>query len=223
MAQFMTFDPCLTQEQSDAMRALAVGCGAYSMYIQSPIKEGIGEGLVRRHDALLNHMRQAMEQGQLESLGEIAARTNLFRKTYADSTGIAVPGAEALFHHEGFLDAARALTDRPIVEPIMLYANFLLPGQELAIHTDTPEYRGISKLDVPEWLLVVMAHTGLFEQWRIRIATAVAFFAPCEGGGFHPLPRGPQGLGGAHQRGDQHRGRARHRRDIPRRRARWGS
>jgi hypothetical protein len=193
MSNFLLLDPCLPPSHADAIRRIAAEFGTYRMYVEAPKSEGLGQGLVRRHDAALNHLRQIMARGEMESLQDLAARTNLFRGTWADEEGCYVPGIERLFNHEGFIDAARQLIDRPLIEPSMLYANFLLPGMELATHTDTPEYRGLSKKQVPEWLLVVMAHSGLFEQWRIKIAAAVSFFAPCEGGDFVLYPEGVSG------------------------------
>lgn len=194
MSDYLLIDPCLPAEESDLIRRASTEFGTYRMYVESPREEGIGAGLVRRHDAAMNHLKEAMERdGGMESLQELAARTNLFRGTWADEEATYLSGIESLFHHEGFIDAARKLIDRPLIEPSMLYANFLLPGMELATHTDTPEYRGLSKKQVPEWLLVVMAHSGLFERWRIKIAAAVAFFAPCDGGDFVLYPEGASG------------------------------
>lgn len=194
MSNYLLLNPCLPDEQADLIRGMSTEFGTYRMYVEGPREEGIGAGLVRRHDAAMNHLKQVMERGDaMESLQELAARTNLFRGTWADEEGSFLPGIEPLLHHEGFIDASRRLLDRPLVEPSMLYANFLLPGMELATHTDTPEYRGLSKKQVPEWLLVVMAHSGLFERWRIKIAAAVAFFAPCDGGDFVLYPDGPSG------------------------------
>jgi hypothetical protein len=194
MSNYVLLDPCLPTAQADEIRRISTEFGTYRMYVEAPKSEGLGKGLVRRHDAALNHLRQVMKRGdEMGSLQEIAARTNLFRGTWADEEGTYLRGIESLFNHEGFIEAARQLIDRPLIEPSMLYANFLLPGMELATHTDTPEYRGLSKKKVPEWLLVVMAHSGLFERWRIKIAAAVSFFAPCDGGDFVLYPDGPSG------------------------------
>lgn len=194
MSNYFLLDPCLADSQADSIRDASTKFGTYRMYVEQPKEDGIGAGLVRRHDAAMNHLKKTLERGDsMESLQDLAARTNLFRGTWADEEGNYLAGIEPLFEHEEFIDAARKLIDRPLVEPSMLYANFLLPGQELATHTDTPEYRGLSKKQVPEWLLVVMAHSGLFERWRIKIAAAVAFFAPCEGGDFVLYPDGPNG------------------------------
>lgn len=189
-ASFVPISPCLSTAQAQAMRALVAQSGPYSVYVAQPIAEGLGQGLVRRHDAALNHFRKLMAAGQMESLPELAARTNLFRGTFATGDVVHVPGVESLLHHAGFTEVARGLLERPLIVPCELHANLLLPGQELAVHTDTPEYRGLSKREVPEWLLVVMGHSGLFERWRMPIATAVAFFSDSAEGDFILFPEG---------------------------------
>jgi len=60
------------------------------------------------------------------------------------------------------------------------YANVLLPGQELAVHTDVPEFRGASRKTLPQWLLVAMHHSQLFERWRVPIATGVTWWSDSE-------------------------------------------
>jgi hypothetical protein len=45
----------------------------------------------------------------------------------------------------------------------------------------------------PQWLLVAMHHSGLFDRWRIPIATAVAYFDDCRGGEFVFYPEGRDG------------------------------
>jgi hypothetical protein len=45
----------------------------------------------------------------------------------------------------------------------------------------------------PQWLLVAMHHSGLFERWRMPIATAVAYFESCAGGEFVFYPDGREG------------------------------
>jgi hypothetical protein len=91
------------------------------------------------------------------------------------------------------MEAARALHGRPLVVPNIVYANLLVPGQELAVHTDVPEFRGANRKRYPQWLIVVMLHSGLFEAWRMPIATAVAYFGTCKGGEFAYYPDGADG------------------------------
>jgi hypothetical protein len=131
--------------------------------------------------------------GRSESIETLAARTNYFRETYAYRDRVALPGIEPFRQFEGFFAAARAIHDRSIVEPAIVYANILVPGQELAVHTDVPEFRGMSRMTDPQWLLVAMHHSGLFARWRLPIVTAVAYFDSCAGGAFAFYPDGPSG------------------------------
>src|SRR5262249_28595698 len=66
----------------------------------------------------------------------------------------------------------------------------MVPGQVLATHTDVPEFRGANRKVMPQWLLVAMHHSGLFEPWRMPIATGVAWFHDCHGGEFAYYPDG---------------------------------
>ena len=189
MSTVFTYDPLLSAADADAMIALCEGFGSYGMYGQAPITEELGRGLFQRHDAAMNYIRTGGRFGRQESFQSAAVRTNYFRETYAYAEPV-VPGIEGFLHHEGFIGAARRLFDRPIVQPAIVYANLLVPGQELAVHTDVPEFRGINRTKDPEWLMVVMHHSGLFDRWRMPIATGVSWFHGCRGGAFAFYPDG---------------------------------
>jgi len=103
---------------------------------------------------------------------------------------VRIGGIEPFLRYEGFIEAARALHGRPVVVPAIVYANLLVPGQELAVHTDVPEFRGISRKTHPQWLIVAMHHSGLFAEHRMPIATGVAWFHDCAGGDFVFYPDG---------------------------------
>ncbi len=184
------FDPLLSAADAAAMVRLCAGLGSYKMYSEEPTFEGIGQGLPARWDAARNFLRTGGRFGRSEPVQTLAARTNYFRETYAYGDEVRVPGVEPFLRHEGFVEAARRLYGRPVIEPAIVYANLLVPGQELAIHTDVPEFRGVNRTRHPQWLLVVMHHSGLFDEWRMPIATAVSWFHDCEGGEFAFYPRG---------------------------------
>ena len=148
---------------------------------------------IQRHDAVLNFVRTGGRFGRRgESIRRLAARTNYFREEYAYDRPL-VEGIEPFLHFEGFYEAARAVHGRPIVEPSIVYANLLVPGQELAVHTDVPEFRGINRRKDPQWLMVAMHHSRLFDRWRMPIATGVAWFGNPSGGEFVFYPDGPWG------------------------------
>jgi hypothetical protein len=131
--------------------------------------------------------------GRRAPVGELAARTNYFRAEYAYGEHVLAAGIEPFLHHDAFVEAARAVHGRPIIEPAIVYANILVPAQELAVHTDVPEFRGANRKVVPQWLIVAMHHSGLFDDHRMPIATAVSWWSHSAGGEFACYPEGPGG------------------------------
>lgn len=187
------FDPFLPAESADAMLRLCEAFpGGYGNYPQASPTEGIGAGLLQRHDAAMYLFESGGRAGESLTLERLAARGNTLRETYAYDRPV-IPGIEPLLDNERFADAARRLYGKPIVVPNIVYANIVLPGQELGVHTDVPEFRGANRKHEPEWLLVVMHLSGLFERWRMPIATGVSWYGHCTGGGFYYYPEGPEG------------------------------
>ncbi len=166
------------------------------MYSQEHVESEIGRGLTQRHDAVLNHLRTGGRRRRDEPIAQLAARTNYFREEYAYGTAPLIDGIEPFLFHESFVDAARRVHGRAVIEPAIVFANLMVPGQELAVHTDVPEFRGANRKLHPQWLLVAMRHSGLFEEWRMPIATGVAWFHDADatnekGGEFAFWPDGP--------------------------------
>ena len=190
---YATFDPLLSPDEARAMVSLCERFGSYKTYSEEPTFAGIGQGLPARWDAARNFIRTGGRFGRHEAPETLAARTNYFRETYAYGSDVRIEGIEPFLHHAGFAEAARALHGRPLVEPAIVYANLLVPGQELAVHTDVPEFRGVNRTKHPQWLIVAMHHSGLFAGWRMPIATGIAWFHECQGGELAFYPDGPDG------------------------------
>ena len=190
---YQLFDPLLAPAEADDMVRLCERFGRYGMYSQEASEAEIGQGLAQRHDAVMNFIRSGGRFGRKEPLHVLAARTNYFREEYAYGDQVRFAGIEPFLRHEGFLAAARAVHGRPVIEPAIVYANILVPGQELAVHTDVPEFRGANRKRFPQWLLVVMHHSRLFDAWRMPIVTGVAWFSACQGGEFVFYPDGAGG------------------------------
>ena len=187
---YAAFDPLLTLSQAGALVDVCHRHGSYKMYSEEPTFEGLGAGYPARYDAARHFVLTGGRFAQMEPIHVLAARTNYFRESYAYGDEIVAPGIEPYLRHEGFVEAARALFGRPVIVPAIVYANLLVPGQELAIHTDVPEFRGVSRTRHPQWLIVAMHHSGLFEEYRMPIATAVAWYHDCSGGEFAFYPDG---------------------------------
>lgn len=214
----VAIDP-LFDDGPEAMVDLAHRYGTYRTYgSHEKIDHPLGRGLQQRHDSILYFLRTGGLRATTEPAEVLAARTAYFRQEYAymgqpahrrragpSTAEQVVPGTTCsaggpIEHIEGigpFLrsgrlaDAAREVHGRPVVEPAIAYANLMVPGQELAVHTDVPEFRGADRKRLPQWLLVVMHHSGLFERWRLRIATGIAWFHDSEHGALAFWPDGP--------------------------------
>ena len=112
-----------------------------------------------------------------------------------------IEGVEPLLFHEGFRDAAQRIFGAEVVRPQQVYANLTwqLPFAQGPGHTDVPAFRGVDRTEHPTQLLQMMGHSRLFERYRVRIATAVAWFYQGEDGGFEYWPDGPDGPSQIHE------------------------
>lgn len=117
-----------------------------------------------------------------------------FRADWANESQVR-PGVEALLRHPPFIDAARRLFGLPVVEPCLLYINLNppLPAADQG-HVDVPAFVGMDRTHYPIWWLTTMLRSGLFDEWYIPTATAVAWFYEGEGGGFRYWADGPDAL-----------------------------
>ncbi len=118
----------------------------------------------------------------------------VFRTTWG-ADGEAVEGASTIVANPRFFDAARRLYDAEVVRPYFTYVNINAPSGQYARHTDIPAFRGVSRESHPTWLLNCMLHSGCFDRWRVRIATAVAWYYEGVGGEFTYWPDGWDGAG----------------------------
>ena len=189
----IVLDPLLSPGESDQIVRIWHDFGTYGQYSNEGFATQFAPELPQRYDARENFVRSGGRFARQEDKGLLGARTNYFRETYAYGDDVFVDGVDVLMRSDALLDSARALHRRPVVVPAIVYANILLPGQELAVHTDVPEFRGASRKIVPQWLLVVMHHSGLFDAWRMPIATAVTYFGHASGGALAYYPDGPGG------------------------------
>jgi hypothetical protein len=190
----IVLDPLLPDDESARMVDIWHRFPRYGLYSNEGFDTAFAPELAQRYDAAVNFVRTG---GRFARTGEepsmLAARTNYFRETYAYGEEITAPGIESFFHAEPLMEAARQLHGRDVVVPAIVYANILLPGQELAVHTDVGEFRGANRKIVPQWLIVVMHHSGLFDAWRMPIATGISYFGGGRGGELAYYPEGADG------------------------------
>lgn len=114
-----------------------------------------------------------------------------FRGDWAFGGDVLVDGAAPLLHHPGFLAAAAEMCGSDVIVPEQVFVNLTGPsGGQPFSHVDIPEFVGVDRTNAPGWLLQAMGSSRLFEDARITIITAVAWFHSGERGYFRYWPVG---------------------------------
>jgi len=188
-------DPLLDADAAEAINAAVLTGGPYGLYAaersKGPLESGVGE----RYDAARNYVASGGYLGVQEPPSTLIRRTGYFRSTLMQGERVVVPGFEALNALPALYDAANKIHGCDVIAPAILYLNLLVPGQELAVHIDVPEFAGAERSITPQWLLVIMRASGLFEDLRVPIATGITYFGHAPGGALRHYPEGPLGLG----------------------------
>lgn len=145
----------------------------------------------RQEQEALSDAGKDSETGKPDSTPQDLVVAPVFRGDWAYDKPL-VQGVEPLLGNSRFVDGAKKVFGGAIVRPQMVYINLTapLPTYDTG-HTDIPAFRGVDRTRYPVWLLVTMVRSGLFEEWRIPIATAVSWWYEGEGGGFTYWPHGP--------------------------------
>lgn len=124
----------------------------------------------------------------------------VFRGNWAID-GEPIDGVRPILASERLHAAAQELFGAEIVRPTTVYVNLTwqLPFPQGAGHTDVPAFRGVDRTTYPITLLTIMGLSGLFEDVRVKVATAVAWFYGGEDGGFEYWPNGADGASVVHE------------------------
>ncbi len=193
-AAYTHLNPFLTDDDAENMLGIAERFGSFGTYADEATSDSLGEELPQRFDAAINYIAGGIDgRGNSDDQDTAVQRTNYFRETYVYGDDVVASGIEPFAEHPKIKDAAREISGCNIVLPAIIYANLLVPGQELAVHTDVPEFRGANRKLVPQWLLVTMLQSGLFDEWHIPIVTCVSWFGAANGGAFTFYPNGVSG------------------------------
>lgn len=188
-------DPLMSKDDAAAVRAAVLDGGRYGLYAAERSSGPLESTVAERYDAARNYVATGGYLGVHEPASTLIRRTGYFRSTLMQGGRVVTPGFETLDALPALHDAARQVHGKPVVVPAILYLNLLVPGQELAVHIDVPEFAGADRSITPQWLLVIMRASGLFEDLRVPIATGITYFGTARGGALRHYPDGPDGLG----------------------------
>lgn len=183
-------DPLFDEARAHALLAAVRQGGPYPLYASETSAGGLSGGLPERYDSARNYVLTGGLRAANEPIEHLIRRTSYFRATLARRGGDG-SGFGLMFEHPALRAAVERLCGQGIVVPAIVYLNAMVPGQELAVHTDVPDFLGADRRTIPQWLLVVMRHSRLFEGERLRIATSISYVGAAVGGQLVYHPGGP--------------------------------
>ncbi len=114
----------------------------------------------------------------------------IYRGDWVSSRSVHIDGVDAVLHNEHLVEAAQQVFDAEVVRPLIVFANLTAPMPQNRKHTDVPTFRGVERSQYPAWVVQAMATSALFERWRVKVATAVAWYYDGPNGGFSYWPDG---------------------------------
>lgn len=89
------------------------------------------------------------------------------------------PTVKELFNSETFQQTAKQVcpnfTDSTVLDPFQFNYIMQVPGQTVAIHLDAPYFWGASRFQYPQWLLVSMVFSGLFQEKFVHQLQVVGY------------------------------------------------
>lgn len=98
-----------------------------------------------------------------------------------------------IYQSRKLLEHAKSVHGARYGMPHHMLFNLAVPSHSFdAGHFDSGNWRGMSSVDTPIWLLSVMAKSGLFDHWEVKTAQVITYFYDSDlDGGFTYWPDGP--------------------------------
>jgi hypothetical protein len=150
--------------------------------------------MLREFAASLDAYREAARRGSPDAVGVLVddelMTMPIFRGDWVSSREVHIAGVDGVLHNERLIDAAGQVFDAEIVRPQIVFSNLTAPMPQNRKHTDVPTFRGVERSQYPAWVVNAMAASALFERWRVKVATAVAWYYDGPNGGFSYWPGG---------------------------------
>ncbi len=119
--------------------------------------------------------------------------TPTFRNYYANYSTCLFPEIFDCFYNETFLDLAKGYWGAKYAKPTMMLFNVNGPCANTDTgHLDSPSFRGARGENSPTWLCSVMAKSGLFRDYLIKMAQVITWWSHDRNSGFTYWPDGPR-------------------------------
>lgn len=139
--------------------------------------------LPSRFDIGYHYLKSGGPGGYKEKFQQLLSRTLSFGKFFLSGTDYELqksstakhfdlkkmPVLQALFASPSYLSSVSSICPaHETLDPFQLGIIIQLPGQQLGVHLDVPWFFGANRLLLPQWLLVVMSESHLFDDIRVH-------------------------------------------------------
>lgn len=117
-----------------------------------------------------------------------------FRGFFAKNSVCFYPELEDIFYSSRLLREVKSYWNAQYARPTLMLFNICGPHDTgLAPHLDGVTFRGVRIENTPVWLQNMMAKSGLFTEYLVKMAQIVTWWYRGEPGGFTYWPDGPHG------------------------------
>ena len=141
-------------------------------------------------EELIATLSGSMPEGVEPSLDMFLSPT--FRGFYGNYGTSLYPELHDIFYKQEFVEYAKAYWKAQYAKPQMMLFNINGPCANFDPgHLDSPSFRGVRYENSPTWLCAVMAKSGLFQDYLIKMAQVITWFSHCPTSGFTYWPNGP--------------------------------
>jgi hypothetical protein len=152
--------------------------------------------LVDRIDVGKHFLMTGGLDGIKETYSELMDRVGSFSRFIFFNNLDEYPVMKSLFESDKFQTAAKSVCpkDKTYLDPFQFSFIFSVPGQTVAAHLDAPYFWGANRRRFPQWLLISMVFSNLFQERFINQIQVVAYlheWAQDE----HGVPIDPKGGG----------------------------
>ena len=115
--------------------------------------------------------------GVKESFDVLMDRVSSFARYKFNKDVAEFPVVRELFESENFQTAAKSVcpADQTYLDPFQFTFIINLPGQTVAAHLDAPYFWGANRFRFPQWLLVAMVFSNLFQDQFIHQIQVVGY------------------------------------------------
>jgi hypothetical protein len=177
-------DNVYSEDQLQRLLGVVRSSGPHRLIIAQEFKSA--EELIATTSGMMN-----LPDGSAPTLDMFLTPT--FRSYIANYSAVLYPEISDCFYNDKFLELAKQYWHAKYAKPQMMLFNINGPSSNRDPgHVDSPSFRGVRYENSPIWLCSIMAKSGLFRDYLIKMAQVITWWSHDPDSGFTYWPEGPR-------------------------------